>query len=154
MVSLDPMEMFEVQNQEMGISPLEDPLSLQLSLFERQMEPPGTIEPVFPEMIESVLEPVPQVERVGLITPAGPKSESPPVAEETWSDFYQPPVSGFGRIRASRAGARNPSDVFCELRGERIESSECNNTCEHYDQEIQVCRYGDSQRSSEEESSG
>ncbi len=84
----------------------------------------------------------------------GGYQEGPPHPQNTWMGIKEPIPPGFGRIRPSRAGARSPSDVFCELRGERIESSECDCTCEYYDHEIQVCRYGDDQRSAEEESSG
>ncbi len=78
------------------------------------------------------------------------RTPDPPVPEETWSGFSQPPIPGFGRIRASRAGIRNVSSV-CESKGQCCESCECNNSCEHFDPDFQGYQREHGQSSFEEE---
>lgn len=120
-------------------------LSERLSILESEIEETEIPGPT----------PAPDIPSTKPLTPGGYVSRYSPLGEAEESAFY-PGLSDRVRyqIRGSRAGVRNPSDVFCELRGERIEASECNNACQYYDQETQACRYGqDDQRNPEEESS-
>jgi hypothetical protein len=127
-------------------------ISSHEDLLSRQMPELVLPEILQPDILQPLAEPNCAEGGCPFIVPGGPRSPDPPLPEEnTWRGLpeYDPP--GFGRVRSSRSGIRNPSDMYCELRGERIESSECNNTCEYYD-ENQVCRYGeDSQSNAKEE---
>jgi len=78
-----------------------------------------------PEIIQLIAEPLPQVQKPAFITPAGPKSERPPVPEENWTGFYQPPTPGFGRIRASHAGVRNREGIWCFHKEAYVEHGDC-----------------------------
>jgi hypothetical protein len=146
---IDPLDLFERQNQEIGISPLEDPLSRQLSLFEKQMELPMLFEPVLPvpEIFQPVADPFPQVEKPAVIIPGGPKSDNPPILEESWFPFRQPPLPGFGRVRASSAGIRrNNEGIWCFHSEVYVEHEDCmSNDCGYWSEERMECIYMESQ---------
>lgn len=152
MLPTGPMEMFEIQNEQIGISPLEDPLSRQLSLFEKQMELPGIFEPVLPEIGNPVLDRLPQVEKPVVIIPGGQKSDSPPVPEGSWTGFRQPPIPGFGSIRSSRTGIRNSEGVWCFHKEVYVDHDDCmSNECGYWDADRMECVYMECQREGEGE---